>query len=43
MISINSYDFSNNLKNINYDYEMLYNILDELYKSEYIIEREKKR
>ena len=43
MISINSYDFSNYLKNINYDYEMLYNILDELYKSQYITESEKKK
>ena len=41
MISINSYGFSNFLKNINYDFKMLYNILDYLYKNKYITENEK--
>ena len=43
MISINYYNFSNYLININNDYEMLYSILDELYKSQYITEVEKKK
>jgi glycosyltransferase involved in cell wall biosynthesis len=41
MISINYYNFSNYLKNINNDYEMLYSILDELYKNKYITFYEK--
>ena len=43
MISINYYNFSNYLININNDYEMLYSILDELYKNKYITEVEKKK
>jgi glycosyltransferase involved in cell wall biosynthesis len=43
MISINYYNFSNYLKNINNDYEMLYSILNELYNSQYISEIEKKK
>jgi uncharacterized protein YqgQ len=43
MISINSYGFSNFLKHINYDYKMLYNVLDKLYKSKYISETEKRK
>jgi len=43
MISINSYGFSNYLKNIYYDFENLYKVLDELYKSKYIAEDEKKK
>ena len=43
MISINSYGFSNYLKHIYYDFESLYRVLDELYKSKYIAEGEKKK
>ena len=43
MISINSYWFSNFLKHINYDFKMLYNVLDHLYKSKYITENEKEK
>ena len=43
MISINSYDYSNYLKHVDHDYEMLYSILDELHKSQYITENEKKK
>lgn len=43
MISINSYDYSNYLKHVDHDYEMLYSILDELYKSKYITESEKNK
>ena len=43
MISINSYSFSNYLKHIYYDFESLYRVLDELYKSKYITEGEKKK
>ena len=43
MISINSYGFSNFLKHINYDFKMLYNVLDHLYKSIYITENEKEK
>ena len=43
MISINSYDYSNYLKHVDHNYEMLYSILDELYKSQYITESEKNK
>ena len=43
MISINSYDYSNYFKHVDHDYEMLYSVLDELYKSQYITESEKKK
>jgi glycosyltransferase involved in cell wall biosynthesis len=44
MISINYYNFSNYLKTINNnDCEMLYSILDKLYKSQYITEVEKRK
>ena len=43
MISINSYGFSNFLKHAYYDYKMLYSVLDQLYKSKYITENEKKK
>ena len=43
MISINSYGFSNFLKHINYDFKMLYNVLDHLNKSKYITENEKEK
>jgi glycosyltransferase involved in cell wall biosynthesis len=43
MISINSYDYSNYLKHVDHNYEMLYSILDELYKSQYITENEKSK
>jgi glycosyltransferase involved in cell wall biosynthesis len=43
MISINFYGFSNFLKQINYDFKMLYNVLDHLYKSKYITESEKEK
>jgi glycosyltransferase involved in cell wall biosynthesis len=43
MISINYYYFSKYSRHINYDFEKLYSILDELYKSKYIAESEKKK
>ena len=43
MISINYYYFSKYSRQINCDYEKLYSILDELYKSKYIEESEKKK
>ena len=43
MISINSYDYSNYYLHVDHNYEMLYKVLDELFKSQYLTQKEKER